>query len=281
MGTKEEKFRLVSVKSKKKAGTRSIYKMDNTNSYSGMRVKLTFTFSAIGACAPIFVSVCGLSERELPNDKCLILEIEGMCIGGGGVSVGKKDVGYLILMRTSSDKDEVPDKQRFKYYRDKILLPFVKQSRQEYDGYNEEECGTIPKELSAVSWCDGDLSQIASVIEDLPLFQENKITANKQNNARSGVEQPADLTKTFKILKRIQQEYTVSNIPIKSHPLKRIIHKQFDKLSSEGRLRLPSNKRRALTDFLSNIPAISTRAVTTEYIQHGFITAGMIDLVHR
>ena len=67
-----------------------------------------------------------------------------------------------------------------------------------------------------MSWCDGDVSQIASIVDDLPLFHENKITSNKQNNARSGKEQPADLTKKFKILKRIQQEYTVSNIPIKS-----------------------------------------------------------------
>ena len=73
-------------------------------------MKLTYTFSTIGTCAPIFVSVCGLSKRELPNNKCVILEIEGMCIGGGGVNVGKKDVGYLILMRSSIDKEEVPDK---------------------------------------------------------------------------------------------------------------------------------------------------------------------------
>ena len=113
------------------------------------------------------------------------------------------------------------------------------------------------------------------------MYQDNRIVGNKQNNARSGVEQPADLTKTFKILKRIQSEYTVSNVPVKCHPLKRIIVEEFNKLCRVGQLRLASNKRKALVDFLSNVPAMSTRAVTSDYIQEGFITPGVIDSTHR
>ena len=48
-------------------------------------------------------------------------------------------------------------------------------------------------------------------------------TANKQNNAHSAVEQPDDLSKTFRILNKIQGIYTASRLQTKSHPLKRII----------------------------------------------------------
>ena len=88
LGQKKEKFRLISTDSLNKQGSHSTYVLDNTNSMKGMRVKLTFTFSALGTCAPLFVSVTGLNERELPHEKCLILKIEGMCVGGGGVAVG-------------------------------------------------------------------------------------------------------------------------------------------------------------------------------------------------
>ena len=62
-------FRLVSNKSLKNAGSRSRYTIDNSKSMNGLRVKLTYTFSAAGTMAPIFISVLGLTERELPEDE--------------------------------------------------------------------------------------------------------------------------------------------------------------------------------------------------------------------
>ena len=49
------------------------------------------------------------------------------------------------------------------------------------------------------------------------MYAQNKIIANKQNAARSGVEQPADLSPVFKIIKKIQHTHTVfafKNLPI-------------------------------------------------------------------
>ena len=68
------------------------------------------------------------------------------------MNVGKKDVGYLVLMISNIDKDEVPDKIRYTYYHNHLLILFVKQSRLEYDGYSEEGGGTILSKLCAVSW---------------------------------------------------------------------------------------------------------------------------------
>lgn len=69
-------------------------------------------------------------------------------------------------------------------------------------------------------------------------------TANKQNNAHSAVEQPDDLSKTFRILNKIQGIYTASRLQTKSHPLKRIIAWKFQKLQASRDLRLAHNKKK-------------------------------------
>ena len=64
-GVEKEKFVLVSTKSQQQSGTRAKYKVANSKCMMGMRVKLTYTFSAAATVAPIFVTVLGLTEREL------------------------------------------------------------------------------------------------------------------------------------------------------------------------------------------------------------------------
>ena len=50
----------------------------------GLRVKITYTFSDTVTMAPIFISVLGLTERELPKDTIVLIKIKGLCVGGGG-----------------------------------------------------------------------------------------------------------------------------------------------------------------------------------------------------
>ena len=64
-----------------------------------MRVKLTYTFSATRIIAPLFISILGLTELELPMDRHLVLKIEGLSVGGGGVTIGDKQVGNFMLVR--------------------------------------------------------------------------------------------------------------------------------------------------------------------------------------
>jgi len=39
--------------------------ISNTNNMNGLQVKMTYTFSAVGTSAPIFVTVLDVTEREL------------------------------------------------------------------------------------------------------------------------------------------------------------------------------------------------------------------------
>ena len=50
-----DEFRLVARKSLNVAGTSANYMHDDSNHICGMRVKLTFAFSAIGTCAPLLL----------------------------------------------------------------------------------------------------------------------------------------------------------------------------------------------------------------------------------
>ena len=95
------------------------------------------------------------------------------------MNVGCKDDGYLVLMRSGCGNNNTPDKQQYRYYRDNVLLPFISKSRLEYDNDNDQDDCRIPDELTAVSWCDGDLAQIASIADDVEIFSEHKVIGNK------------------------------------------------------------------------------------------------------
>ena len=144
-GEAQDSFRLVASKALEKAGTRSKYMHDDSKNMCGLRVKLTYTFTGAGTMAPIFISVLGLNERELPQDQCVALKIKGLSVGGGGVTVGAKQNGILLFMRG----DKGMDKNRYQIYRDEVLIPFIRESRSEFGGWKEGS--PIPEDMKAVS----------------------------------------------------------------------------------------------------------------------------------
>ena len=106
-GTKDvaPKFVLATKSSILKSGTNAIYRPEDSKAMNGMRVKLTFSFTAGGNSFLVAVTVTGLTKKEMPPGEDFIhVEIQGMCIGGGDVGVGlcsSQQVGHLFLMRNS------------------------------------------------------------------------------------------------------------------------------------------------------------------------------------
>ena len=181
--------------------------------------------------------------------------------------------GHLFLMRNT----EGAEKARFKYYHEKILIHGINLQRKKFCNFDIAAGSSIPNKATAVAWwCDGDLSQIDAIKRSVEMYAENKIIANKQNAARSGVEQPADLTPVFKIIKKIQHTHTVRDLPVDRCPMKRLISDMFHS-EDMSFLSLKSTKKNALIDFLSVLPDIATRACSKDNIKHGFIQAGIID----
>ncbi len=196
-GTKDEqpKFVLTTKSSIRKRGKNALYRVEDSKSMNGMRVKLTFTFTAMGNCFPLVVTVMGLTKKEMPRKDFVHVEIPGLCIGGGGVSVdSSQQVGRLFLMRNT----EGAKKTCFRYYQEHILIPEINLQRKNYCIFDIAAGTIIPDSVTAVAWCDGDMSQIDAIKHSVDLYVTNKIIANKQNAAWSGVEQPADLARVFK-----------------------------------------------------------------------------------
>ena len=108
-------------------------------------------------------------------------------------------------------------------------------------------------------------------------YRLNKIIANKQNPGRTGTEKPADLTRTFRLQKRLENNFTLCDVPVERHPMKKAVSKALTTLRSEGRLVLKTNKSRAIIDFVSSLPEKTCKTTTRDNILEGFLQAGYID----
>ena len=97
----------------------------------GMRVKLTFNFDTVGTCAPLFITVIGLNERNLCGKRHILVRLKGLCIGEGGVNTGIDNFGYVLFMV----KQENAHLIQYKYYKQNILLPFIQNSLTGFDRY--------------------------------------------------------------------------------------------------------------------------------------------------
>ena len=63
----------------------------------------------------------------------------------------------------------------------------------------------VPKSLKAVSWCDGDIPQLQTILFESREAEDEKkrICRNKHSATATGTQQPADLSPIFRILKKV------------------------------------------------------------------------------
>ena len=219
---KPDEFCLVTKKSCLNKGTTSVYNVDESDHMNGMRVKRTWTLSGGGTCAPLFVTVMGLNERKLPSSGMLVVQVAGLCIGGRGVGAHAQE-GYIVF--TGSGQDQI----RFEFYQSNALLPLINSLKKEYSNFDISDGISIPDKLTAASWCDGDLPQVHAIVGNHNLFAEMKVFANKQNAARTGVEQPGGLTKVFVIFKQQNKTHTVTDIDPSRYPMKMRVTGAFNR----------------------------------------------------
>jgi hypothetical protein len=127
----------------------------------------TFTFTTMGNCFPLVVTMAGLTELEISRQDFVHVEISGLCIGGGGASVNpNKQCGHFFLMCNT----EGAEKAWFKYYQEKILIHGINLQRKRYCNFDIAAGTSIPNKATAVAWCDGDLSQIDAIKRSVELY---------------------------------------------------------------------------------------------------------------
>ncbi len=139
------------------------------------------------------------------------------------MNINNQEVGHLLFMSNT----EGAEKKRFKWYQQKILLPGINDHRKRYAKFDASSGSPIPDKLTAVTYCDGNFSQVDAIKTSIDLFAENKVIANKQHASRSGVEQVADLARVFKLIKNLLPSHTMKNIPAERCPMKALMLDAF------------------------------------------------------
>jgi len=62
-------------------------------------VKITCTFSPAGVMAPLYITVCGLNDRDMNGSKCLLVPIKGLCVDGGDININDITEGHILFMQ--------------------------------------------------------------------------------------------------------------------------------------------------------------------------------------
>jgi hypothetical protein len=72
-----------------------------------MGVKLKFIFTAMGNCFPLVKTMTELTEQKMSGQDFAHVEIPGLCIKGGGVSVdSNKQCGCLSTMHNTKGAEK-------------------------------------------------------------------------------------------------------------------------------------------------------------------------------
>eukprot|EP00957_Ditylum_brightwellii_P169885 12930560-Ditylum_brightwellii.AAC.1 len=82
-------------------------------------------------------------------------------------------------------------------------------------GYTASETSKDPESLQSVGWNDGDMIMLCTLVKEEIHKQcvEDSNVKCKQCAKRTGVEQPSDVCIVFKLLKKIEQEATIDDVP--------------------------------------------------------------------
>ena len=161
--------------------------------------------------------------------------------------------GYIVFMRSSKGKEYSADEARAEYYRNNMQLPFITGVREVI--FPELKSGApLESHMTAVSWCDGNFSQINTItkLKNIEFNEKNYIIDNKQSAARIAIEESADLAGQYLPSKVISKSITLKNEP------SNIIKNKISSTLSENRnmLRLKYNNQKALVNYCGCVPEI-------------------------
>ncbi len=160
-----------------------------------------------------------------------------------------------------------------------MLIPFINWGRKEYDDIDVGSGALMGDEHMAGSWCDGDNSQIDTIVseEGIQMYSANNIIANKHNATGTGKEQACNMGKVFPISKKLKKTATVKRTTSSNnHHLKRHLELQFAKFN----LKLCIKKHSGTIDYLPKQPTILSSVCVRKNVLPGYMTSEYVNLVH-
>ena len=296
------------------SGARNNYKtkLSGDAHCRGVRIVINSTFTAGGLSAPIFVTLFGLTEDEMPTDEIICLEVPGL-VAGSHQNLYSGGAGFITFVRGGDKKTNCEDSSNVmnnenddntpitsinvgetfskesrvaQMYREKVYYPFIAKIRQDKYQWNGD-IDNIPNHLRAVSWMDGCASQIKLITSEENMLMEKKlkITCNKHSASRTAVEQAADCGAMFKELKRLAKntdnQHTCNNsvYDFIANALVNMESCRDDQVSKV--LKLQAHKKKALLSTVSKLPIITSRAYSDAVIKKAFVLNGQLDISHK
>ena len=201
--------------------------------------------------APVYMTVTGLNDRELPSEYCkdgvLLVEVPGLVTSS--TSMGSNDIGYIAFLRRERNEhtQRTSEELNFSHYRKNILVPFVLKMRKLLYGYEETE--HVDPNYTAVCWNDGCGTQLAAVVNELQqvVDGEMKIITNKHSASRTAVDQACDMAPCFCSINTLVKSHTFNTMPV--HLLRDRIRTILEHLKEEGKVNLKSIQQNTLIDF--------------------------------
>ena len=259
----------------------------------GMRVRLTTTISGSGQVSAIYVTIKGLTQKEIPireGDEAskagiIIKEIPGLCLSRV-FDRDAKTKGYVVFMRGDSNDSISTSVKNFKHYHESVCTDFVESARKsacEKYKFAEEEVNNIdelevtPECLTSVGWLDGAVDQLAAVCQPYISSEclKKLMLKCKQSAARTGSEQSSDIGDPYKVLKYEEETTFIDDIP--EDTLTEMLESLFSEWSKSNEINL-GRKQSIFIDFLARLPHMMTKAFTPEKVRSSFIRNGMLDV---
>ncbi|KAL7536957.1 hypothetical protein ACHAXR_007505 [Thalassiosira sp. AJA248-18] len=252
--------------------TLSIHHKEDSNKMNGQRIKRHLISAGTGDTAPPVICVAGLTEYEMPVEDFIVLEIEGLCVGGYGAHQSR-GFGYLLFMRGGNGAE----RKRFRWIRENVLFPFINWLRLNYDDVDVDIGGIINEALKVVSWCDGDMSQLRTITTDegIQAYKDMGVIACKHGAAATGSQQANDLCDEMPVNKALNKSTTVAHIPSSKHLLKKSTETAVNKLIKQGRLRL--KKTDGLIDYVAKSARNLTLSCIPDRLVKGHVANGTLD----
>ena len=276
-------------KSNNNSSVRGVFEVeDDAGNSRFFCVHLTFTFTAIGLFVPLYVSVSCLTVDGLLinsfSDGIFSAKVPGLYKEGDNLfnnSFGWLWLVFLWAYKRDTTVDRDPPSlsianTKFIHYTSDVLLPFI-QSIREALGWKPSQ--TITEWLTTISWFDGDITQLQTVLFEAreALDNDGNIICNKDLAATTGTPQPCDFSLVFRLLKALQKQTMVTNNT--AIGLERIINDLFAYQLCAGGLNLESNlqKKKSLIYFPQCMPEMLEQTTNKDHLKKPFVEAGMTD----
>ncbi len=235
---------------------------------------MTVAFNGVGRSAVPFVAV-QVSEKELSNQSgFLAIRVPGLTMQGF-LTGSHDECGFLVFCRAKGDDDDdsSPITVRAKYYVENVLLPWVKQERQQCMPTWQHD--DVLPELTALVMVDGQQQQLAALMSETmqDKFEAERITLLKLPAGATARAQAADVSPAFKSLKKVMRRVW-ADPHFKSGHFGGVVSDILEAARTDG-VKLTRGRMVMLEKFLTRLPSALCQSFNPKNVAEGFTVTGI------